>query len=282
MLESTLAPPRAPVVPRTYVVAARHAETPDVVTLDLEPVDAGSRDPEPGQFSMLYAFGAGEVPISVSGCPRDDGALRHTVRAVGAVTRALCRLQPGDSLGLRGPFGTGWPLRSIEGHDLVVVAGGIGLAPLRPVVRRVLADRARFGRVGVVAGARTPDDLLFGAELAGWRARPDLDVAVTVDAAGPAWGGEVGVVTKLLPRLTLDAGRTAALLCGPEIMMRLVARWLLDAGVDPERIHVSLERNMQCGLGHCGHCQLGPLFVCTDGPVLTWSRAAPLLEVRHW
>jgi NAD(P)H-flavin reductase len=271
--------------PVPFRVAARHDETADVVTLDLEPVDGragGIGEVAPGQFTMLYAFGVGEVPISVSGCPADDGTLRHTIRMAGAVTRAVCDLVPGDQLGVRGPFGAGWPVAEAAGLDLVVVGGGIGLAPLRPVVRRVVADRDRFGRVALVAGARTPGDLLYRSELASWRGRFDLEVEVTVDAAPTDWHGDVGVVTKLLPRLAVDPARAAVFVCGPEVMMQVVARDLLGRGFAAERIHVSLERNMQCAVGHCGHCQLGPVFMCTDGPVLPWSTAAPLLEVRGW
>jgi anaerobic sulfite reductase subunit B len=250
------------------------------VTLDLTPDGPGIGEPLPGQFTMLYAFGAGEAPISVSGCPADDGVLRHTVRRAGAVTRALCALTPGQAVGVRGPYGAGWPLPAAARPDLVVVAGGIGLAPLRPVMRRVVAGRERFGRVALVVGTRTPDDLLFRPELTAWRGSLDLQVEVTVDAAPPSWRGDVGVVTKLLPRLRLDPGRTVALVCGPEVMMRVVARHLVGAGLAPDRIHVSLERNMACAVGHCGHCQLGPLFVCRDGPVVAWSAVAPLLGVR--
>ena len=279
-----VAAPPAPLTPVAYQVAARHDESADVVTLDLEPVEpaAAIDEPAPGQFTMLYAFGIGEAPISVSGCPADDGTLRHTIRSAGAVTRALCDLAPGDQLGVRGPFGVGWPLADVDGLDLVVIGGGIGLAPVRPVLRQVIAERDRFGRVALVVGARTPGDLLYRSELAEWRGRFDLDVEVTVDAAPIEWRGDVGVVTKVLPRLAVDPARAAAFVCGPEVMMRVVARHLLDAGFDAERIHVSLERNMQCAVGHCGHCQLGPVFVCTDGPVLPWSAAALLLEVRRW
>jgi NAD(P)H-flavin reductase len=279
------ATPLGPLTPVAFRVAARHAENADVVTLDLEPVEPGAGgidEPGPGQFTMLYAFGIGEAPISVSGCPAGDGTLRHTIRRAGAVTRALCDLVPGDQLGVRGPFGAGWPVDEVDGRDLVVIGGGIGVAPLRPVVRRVVAERERFGRVALVVGARTPADLLYRSELAGWRGRFDLDVEVTVDAAPTDWRGDVGVVTKVLTRLAVDPAGAVAFVCGPEVMMRVVARHLLDAGFAAERIHVSLERNMQCAIGHCGHCQLGPLFMCADGPVLPWSAAAPLLEVRRW
>lgn len=278
---TAVAPPPAPLTPAAFRVAGRRDESADVVTLDLEPVAGGIGEPAPGQFTMLYAFGVGEVPISVSGCPTDDGVLRHTVRAAGAVTRALCGLAPGDPVGVRGPYGAGWPLAAADGLDLVVVGGGIGLAPLRPVLRRVVAERDRFGRVALVVGARTPDDLLFRPELTAWRGRFDCAVEITVDAAPSGWRGDVGVVTQVLPRVRFDPARTVAMVCGPEVMMRVVARHLLDAGLEPDRIHVSLERNMHCAVGHCGHCQLGPLFVCADGPVVPWSLAAPLLEVRR-
>jgi NAD(P)H-flavin reductase len=274
--------------PVAFRVVDSRQETADVVTLDLEPVGAGSGTPgsmdgaQPGQFTMLYAFGVGEAPISVSGCTSDDGVLRHTIRAAGAVTRALCALAPGEELGVRGPFGVGWPLDAVEGLDLVMVGGGIGLAPLRPVVRRAVAARSHFGRLALVAGARTPADLLYGSELRTWRSRFDLDVAVTVDAPAAGWHGNVGLVTEVLGRVAFDPARAAAFLCGPEVMMRAVAGRLLDAGVAAERVFVSLERNMQCAFGHCGHCQIGPLFVCADGPVVPWPVAAPLLEVRRW
>lgn len=279
--EAPVAPGLGPMTPLAYRVADRRDEAADVVTIDLVADGAAIDEPAPGQFTMLYAFGAGEAPISVSGCPADDGVLRHTVRAAGPVTRALCDLAPGDPVGVRGPYGTGWPLDAAAGRDVVVIAGGIGLAPLRPVVQRLVAERDRFERVALVAGTRTPDDLLFAAELTGWRGRFDLDVEITVDTAPAGWRGDVGVVTELLPRVPFDPGRAVALACGPEVMMRVVARHLLAAGVSADRIHVSLERNMQCAVGHCGHCQLGPLFVCRDGPVATWAVAAPLLEVRR-
>jgi NAD(P)H-flavin reductase len=268
--------------PVPYHVTARREETADTVTLDLAADDASLTEPLPGQFMMMYAFGVGEVPISVSGCPSDDGVLSHTIRAVGPVSHALCGLVPGRPVGLRGPFGTDWPLAAAEGRDLVVVGGGIGLAPLRPVVRRVLADRGRFGRVTLLVGARRPDSLLFASQLADWRGHFDLDVSITVDAASGDWRGDVGVVTKLLPRVPLEPARTVAVVCGPEVMIRAVARELIGLGVESERLFVSLERNMRCGLGHCGHCQLGPLFVCTAGPVVAWSTAVPLLGVRGW
>jgi NAD(P)H-flavin reductase len=269
-------------VPARYRVTTREEETADTVTLALAPVDEPIENPQPGQFSMLYAFGVGEVPISVSGCPTGDADLRHTVRAVGATTRALCRLGPGAMVGVRGPFGVGWPVSLTEGSDVLLVGGGIGLAPLRPVVRDVLSRRERFGRVSVLVGARTPADVLYAAEIEAWRSWPGCHVAVTVDVAARGWTGHVGLVTTLLGRVPMRWDRTTTFLCGPEIMMRVVANHLVDGGADPARIFVSLERNMHCAVRLCGHCQLGPMFVCADGPVLSWAGAAPLLAVRRW
>ncbi len=282
MVDARRRPPVGPMVPTRYRVADRRQETTDSFTLALEPLDEPIAEPEPGQFTMLYAFGVGEVPISVSGCPRREGALLHTIRAVGATTRALCRLEPGAVVGVRGPFGVGWDLSRAEGSDVLVLGGGIGIAPLRPVVRDVLADRDRFGRVAVLLGARTPADLLYPAEIDTWQSRPDAHVAVTVDAAPRGWEGHVGLVTALLDRLPIRLDQTTAFLCGPEVMIRVVARDLVAAGADPARIFVSLERNMHCAVRQCGHCQLGPLFICADGPVVTWTDAAPLLAVRRW
>lgn len=269
-----------PEAPSAYRVVARRVETADVVTLALEPSGGPLPPARPGQFAMLWAYGVGEVPISYSGIT-GDGGLHHTVRSVGAVTAALCALAPGGSVGVRGPFGRGWDLAGARGGDVAVVAGGIGLAPLRPAFEHLLAHRAAYGRVALLAGARAPGDLLFVEDLERWRGRLDTNVEVTVDAAPPSWHGDVGVVTNLLGRVPLDPHRTTALLCGPEVMMRFAARGLLDLGVPADRIQVSLERNMQCATGQCGHCQVGPRFVCRDGPVFPWPRVAPHLEVKE-
>jgi NAD(P)H-flavin reductase len=268
-------------VPARYRVTSRVVETADTVTLGLGAADEPIDDPQPGQFSMLYAYGAGEVPISVSACPTAEAEVRHTIRAVGATTRALARLEPGAMVGVRGPFGVGWPVTVAEGGDVLVVGGGIGLAPLRPVVHQVIRERQRFGQVAILIGARTPADVLYQDEFDHWRLH-DLDVGVTVDAAGRGWTGSVGLVTKLLERRPIRYGSVTSFLCGPEIMMRNVARSLIDRGGDPATIMVSLERNMHCAVRLCGHCQLGPRFLCSEGPVLSWADASPLLAVRRW
>lgn len=268
--------------PLGYLVRQVRRETHDVFSLLVEPAGRqGIGAFEPGQFNMLYAFGQGEAAISISGDPSRPQRLWHTVRQVGFVTRALTAMKRGDMLGVRGPFGTGWPTAAAEGHDLVVVAGGIGLAPLRPVICAVLNARERFRRVSILYGARTPDDLLYRNELEEWRGRFDLHVGVTVDRAPVSWRGEVGVVTGLLPRAPFDPERTVAMVCGPEIMMRFVARDLASAGVSPASIYLSMERNMRCGLGLCGHCQYGPTFVCKDGPVFAYGKIQRLLGTRE-
>jgi NAD(P)H-flavin reductase len=231
---------------------------------------------------MLYAFGVGEIAMSVSGVPSSvDGAIAHTIRSVGAVSKALHDAEVGTVVGVRGPFGTDWGLESCVGRDLVIVAGGCGLAPLRPVIVQVLAQRSRFGRVVMIAGARTPQHFLFRAEAAVWTQNPLLGAQLIVDTAEAGWAWQVGLVTEPLRRLTLDPGRTTALICGPEPMMRFSALALMGHGLAAKDIRVSLERNMQCGIGWCGHCQLGPLLLCRDGPIVGYDVAAPLLQVKE-
>jgi NAD(P)H-flavin reductase len=269
---------RDPMLPRPFRVRDTRRDTADTVTLWLEPPDGEPLTFAPGQFTMLHAFGVGEVPISISGDPRDP-LLQHTIRDVGGVTATLARAQPGDLLGVRGPYGVGWGVRDGAGGDVVVVAGGIGLAPLRPALLELLAHRASFRRATLLYGARTPADLLFPAELDAWS--PALDVAVTVDAAPAGYRGSVGLVTKPLARADFDPVRTLALVCGPEVMMRHVADDLVRRGVPPAQVRLSLERNMRCGVGLCGHCQLRELLICVDGPVVPLDRAAPLITVRE-
>ncbi len=275
---SIFAPP-GPMAPRPFRVVRRRRETVDTWTLELEPVAGPPLEVSPGQFTMLYAFGIGEVPISVSG--DTDGPLIHTVRAVGALTEAICASRPGAVLGVRGPFGNSWPCGSETGCDVVVVAGGIGLAPLRPAIYHLLAHRDDFGEVAILYGSRTPGDLLYPRELERWRGRFDVEVDVTVDRAMDGWRGKVGVVPKLIAGARFDADAAVAMVCGPEIMMRFAGEALLERGIPADKIFVSMERNMRCGLGHCGHCQLGPTLICRDGPVYTWSDVEPLMEVRE-
>ncbi|WP_244170267.1 FAD/NAD(P)-binding protein [Amycolatopsis tolypomycina] len=265
-----------PMVPVPYRVAGRVVETADSVTVRLAPVGEPVPEARLGQFMMLYAPGVGEVAISVSG-----PGPTHTIRAVGAVSRALHDLAPGRVVGVRGPYGTSWNVEDAAGHDVVIVAGGAGLCPLRPVLTAVLDDRARYRRLVVVAGARTPAEFLFPHELAAWARRHDVEVLRTVDRPAEGWTGPVGFVTEPLSSLDLDPGQTRAFLCGPEPMMRACAEILLAKQVPAAAIRVSLERAMKCGIGLCGHCQLGPLLVCRDGPVVDYTVAGPLLAVKE-
>ena len=235
----------------------------------------------PGQFNMLYVFGTGEVAISISGAPSDQGRLVHTVRGVGSVTKRLRELDHDDVIGVRGPFGNTWPVEAAAGHDVVLVAGGIGLAPLRPALYHVLEHREEYGRVVLLYGSRSPRELLYLDELSEWRGRLDMDVLITVDNADRTWKGSVGVVTKLIGRAPFDPHNAMALVCGPEIMMRFTGRELVTRGVPPEMIYVSMERNMKCAIGFCGHCQIGPKFVCKDGPVFRYDEVSGMLEIRE-
>ncbi len=230
---------------------------------------------------MLTAFGIGEVPISLSGDPGEPGRLVHTIRTVGPVSSALVRLEPGEPLGLRGPFGAGWPMAETMGRDVVIVAGGLGLAPLRPVLYRLFAERARYGRMVLLYGTRSPTEILFHRELERWRRRFDIAIEVTVDHATADWRGHVGVVTKLVPRAEFDPPHTLALVCGPEIMMRFAIAALRDAGLPDEAIYLSMERNMKCAVGFCGHCQFGTVFICRDGPVFRYDRVRNLLALKE-
>lgn len=235
----------------------------------------------PGQFTMLYAYGVGEVPISISGDPSAPEELVLTIRRMGAVTNALTVLQPGDSVGVRGPFGEPWPVAAARGKDLVVVAGGIGLAPLRPVLYQVLADRDAFERVILLYGARSPSELLFLDEISEWRGRLDMTVMVTVDYGDPGWHGSVGVVTKLINRAPFDPDNAIAFVCGPEIMMRFTKAALESRALPEESIYISMERNMKCGIGLCGHCQFGPYFVCYQGPIFSCGTMDDLCWVKE-
>ena len=271
-----------PMRPEPFVVRHVTRETGDTFTLTLSPVGGSKFRPfAPGQFNMLYVFGVGEVPISISGDPAKPEILVHTIRAVGHTTRAMQKLEKGDWVGVRGPFGTAWPVDHAHGHDVILISGGIGLAPIRPAIYHVLLHRALYGRVVILYGARTPRDMLYPKELREWRSRFDVVVDVTVDRATMEWQGAVGVVTKMVQRSPFDPSSAMAFICGPEVMIRVSAMGLERRGVPLENIVVSLERNMKCALGLCGHCQFGPLFVCRDGPVFAYDRIQPFFGLRE-
>ncbi len=278
------APAADPMAPHIGRVHAVRQDVSDVFTLDIEPEDTGAPATPfaPGQFNMLSIFGVGEVPISFSGDAAEQNRLVHTIRAVGPVSTALTQLQPGDALGLRGPFGVGWPMAEALGQDVVIVAGGLGLAPLRPALYGLLAQRERYGRIALLYGTRSPEQILFRDELDAWRKRLDIEVEVTVDHAGLDWHGHVGVVTTLISRASFDPMHTIALVCGPEVMMRFSIDALRHGEVADDTIYLSMERNMKCAIGFCGHCQFGPVFVCKDGPVFRYDRLRDLLRLKEF
>lgn len=254
-----------------------------VATYDLK-----IRDPQlaanyrfaPGQFNMLYLPGAGEIAISVSDDPAKTESIAHTIRVAGNVTGTLASMTVGQTIGLRGPFGTSWPIANCVGRDIVLVAGGIGLAPLRPVIYTMLKHRRQFGRLNLLYGARSPDTLLYERELESWIDQ-GMNVQTTVDRSVPSWQGNVGVVTMLLDQLTtFDTDNAVLMCCGPEVMMRFTIMSALSRGWTPEQIWLSMERNMQCAVGLCGHCQLGPAFVCKDGPVFRYDKIAPFIDIE--
>jgi anaerobic sulfite reductase subunit B len=288
MTTTTLSPHERPsftMQPLPYLVTRVHRETYDTVTLVLEPEDTMIGSWEPGQFTMLYAFGIGEIPVSISGDPNQPHRLVHTVRDVGAVSHALTEASAGNVIGVRGPFGRGWLEDVVPDQDVVIVAGGLGLAPVRPIIYGILSHRRRYGRVTVIVGARRPADLLYTREYEAWR-ESGITVTTTVDHADPAWvghgwDGRTGLVTAPLAEAQIDGPWTSAFLCGPEVMMSATAKALSARGVPENRIVLSLERSMKCGIGTCGHCQLGPDLICRDGPCVTYGHAAPLLGIKE-
>ena len=268
-----------PMLPQPYLVREVFKETPDTFTLRLDPENAVNETVfRPGQFSMLWVFGVGEMPISISGDPALHNRLVYTVRSVGQATHSLVNQRVGNGVGVRGPFGTGWPVEAARGRDVIVVAGGIGLAPLRPVIYQVLQHRKDYGRLVILYGGRSPRDLLYREELAKWTRNSETQVLVTVDYGGLSWRGHVGVVTTLFKYSRLHPARSVAMVCGPEIMMRFVIRELEAAGLSRDDIYLSMERNMNCAVGFCGHCQYGPHFICKDGPVFRYEQVRALLE----
>ncbi|NDJ86373.1 MAG: Ni/Fe hydrogenase subunit gamma [Chloroflexi bacterium] len=268
-----------PMLSQPFRIETVHRESYDTFTVELQPTNGhDSFLFAPGQYNMLYVFGVGEVPISISGDPDRPENLMHTTRAVGTVTKAMAELQKGDVIGIRGPYGTSWPVDRAEGYDVVFVAGGIGLAPLRPALYHVLAHRDRYGKVVLLYGTRSPDDILYRSELEQWRSRFDLEVHVTVDYADATWRGNVGVVTSLIPKAPFDPLHSMAMICGPEVMMRFTAIELLKRGIEHEHIYLTMERNMKCAIGFCGHCQFGQHFVCRDGPVFSYAHIGHMLS----
>ncbi len=272
-----------PMLPRQFKIQRFKKETHDTFSLQLKPMEGEKKfNFLPGQFNMMYVFGVGEVPISISGDPTKPNTLVHTTRAVGTVTKVMGSLKKGQTIGIRGPLGTSWPVEEARGNDVIVVAGGIGLAPLRPVIYYLLAHRQDYGKIVLLYGARTPSDILFRAEIEKWRSRLDMEVHVTVDRSTGTWRGNVGVVTGLIGKAPFDHLNCTAMICGPEIMMRFTVLELLKRGCGRDDIYVSMERNMKCGIGLCGHCQIGPWFVCKDGPVFRYDGISDIFTKREY
>jgi NAD(P)H-flavin reductase len=257
-------------------------ETDDTFTIHL---DLGELGPSyrfrPGQFNMLYVFGTGEAALSISSDADDVRTIAHTVHRVGVVTSALAQLRRGDTIGLRGPYGSSWPLEAARGKDVCIVAGGIGLAPLRPVLYALLNDRSTYGRIVLLYGARSALDLLYRVELEEWARKHNVDILVTVDRGDSSWKGHIGVVTNLFSYLKLDARETVAFVCGPETMMKFTIDELERRGLPETHVFLSMERNMKCAVGFCGHCQFGSEFICKDGPVFPLPRVRGLLERKE-
>lgn len=264
--------------PATIVEKIREAE--DIDTYRLRFVDEQVRRTyrfAAGQFNMVYLFGVGEVAISIVSDPDEPEFLGHTIRVVGRVTKAIARLQPGDELGIRGPFGQGWPLDGAQGNDVVIVTGGLGCAPVVGAIEYIFRRRTQYGSVKILHGVKTPHDLLYRERFDAWRRHPDTEVLLTSDQPGKTWRYHIGVVTELFEQVAVNPARTMVLMCGPEIMMRLGVPILMQRGIPATAIYVSLERHMECGIGLCGHCQMGPYFLCKDGPVMRYDRVAPWL-----
>lgn len=272
-----------PMTPEAVKVKKIFWETEDVFTIELVYDSDEKREfrYKPGQFNMLYAFGVGESAISISSDSSKKNSLLHTIHKVGYVTNVLSKLKKGDIIGLRGPFGSSWPLEEAKGKDICIIVGGIGLAPLRPSIYHILKHRKQYGKFVLLYGARTPRDILYTVELESWRKKYDIQIEVTVDRADSTWRGHVGVVTTLLDYVELNPEKTMAMVCGPEIMMKYAVDELIKNGVAEKEIFVSLERNMKCALGFCGHCQYGPSFVCKDGPVFSFSNVTDIFEIKE-
>ncbi len=268
-------------LPKEAVLISTKDHTSDIRTYTLRLRNGEPKlDFRSGQFNMIGLPGFGEAPFTFSSPPRADDLFEHTIRAVGRISKALMKLKPGDTIHVRGPFGSAWPLEEVKGKDLLIVAGGVGMIPLRPFFLEVFDRRADYGKIAILFGARTPGELIFCEEFDSWRSQPNTTLLLTVDEVPPGqeWKGHTGVVTGLFAQMDIEPDNAAVLTCGPEIMMRFVARGLLLRRFPASRIYVSLERRMRCGTGHCGHCQLGPKFICKEGPVFRCEELTGLAD----
>jgi sulfhydrogenase subunit gamma (sulfur reductase) len=270
-------------LPRTAVIDQRIQEAPTIFTLRMQFEDGdaqGAFEFAPGQFNMVTLFGTGEIPISIVNDPLDSHFFDHTIRVVGRVSEGLSQLQPGDRVGVRGPFGRGWPLADAEGRDILLITGGLGCAPLVSVIRYLMKRREKFGHINILQGVKHANDLIWREQYEAWTREPDVHVLLAADVATREWNGQQGMVTELISQLHLRVSRTLVMLCGPELMMMAAIANLRSLGINDHQIWFSMERNMQCGIGQCGHCQIGPKFVCRDGPVFCYSELADFMGAK--
>jgi NAD(P)H-flavin reductase len=275
-------PPDA-LVPEPAEIVEKRSFGPHLHAYRLRLLDPSARprfDFQPGQFNMVYVLGVGEVAISISSDPEEE-TLEHTIRVVGRTTQVIERLGVGDVLGLRGPYGVGWPLQEARWKDVLVVTGGLGCAPVTGAIDYLFRRRASYGRVTILHGVKKPADLVFRERFDAWRRSPDTRVMLTSDEPDRTWHDHTGVVTELFHEVEIEPSRTVLLMCGPEVMMRYAAQILAARGLPEERMYVSLERNMRCAIGLCGHCQLGPHFLCKDGPIFQLSRIRRFFFAGH-
>ncbi len=270
-------------LPYAAQIVGRIEESPTIFTLRLRLMDPRAREQfrfAPGQFNMVYLYGVGEIPISIVSDPRDPSLLDHTIRAVGRVTQGLARLREGDQIGLRGPYGRGWPMQEAEGHDILVITGGLGCAPVVAVINYILMRRERFGRLTIIQGVKHAEELIWRERYAYWNTLPDTRVLLAADHGGPLWPWHVGLVTEVFDKAQITSERTIAMMCGPEPMMHAGIKNLVARGITEDRIYLSMERSMHCAVGHCGHCQYGASFLCRDGPVFAYPRIKDLFRFK--
>ncbi len=273
----------SPHTPLEAEVVERIQESPTIFTLRLrftDPAEHATYRFAPGQFNMLYLYGVGEVPISIVSDPEDVHLFDHTIRAVGRVTQGLSQLEAGDRLGIRGPYGQGWPLDLAEDRDVMIVTGGLGCAPVVSVINYVMRRRDRFHRLVIMQGVKHSDDLIWRNQYAHWSKQPETQVLVAADQGAALWPWHVGHVTDLFDQVKMDFASAVVMMCGPEGMMRVAVEQLLARGMAEDHLFLSMERSMKCAMGLCGHCQYGGKFVCKDGPVFSYAQVKPLFGIR--
>ena len=270
-------------MPHEAIILERIQEGPNLFTLRMKFTDPDIQDVyefEPGQFNMLYLYGVGDVPISIVNDPLDSHIIDHTIRVVGRVTRGIDKLKAGDRIGLRGPYGRGWPMQQSKGKDIVIVTGGLGCAPVVSVINYIEQRREEYGRLNIVQGVKHTADLIWQDRYDKWRQLPNTRVMLAADVGEALWPWHVGPVTSLFDQLMFNPDNVAVMMCGPEGMMRVVCRHMLDKGVPDSQLFLSMERNMQCAIGHCGHCQYGSKFICKDGPVFSYDEVRKLFQTK--